>query len=302
MPPRALSDSAGVLMNYILGVAGQNAANARALASSKMDRSAFLATVAAQWAQLDPAKYPSVHAARTQLREHDDREQFLAGIDLILAGIETANRAAKDSSARLRAKVSPEAARLRRATTTAVDPRTQDRVPASGSACDQAREPADSARLTTQQELRKKRPMNTEGTGHHWRRRDRAGDRPPPGAPETRPTGGYSQDSLAAADAMQAAGHDVRTPHVDASVREPVISRHRGGPTLGARLHGDHDLRGCRVQNDHSGRATICFEEAAIPPYRRVGARLSGDLRGVSHPRQSRLRRSTSRIFIHRRA
>jgi hypothetical protein len=25
----------------------------------------------------------------TQLREHDDREQFLAGIDLILAGITT---------------------------------------------------------------------------------------------------------------------------------------------------------------------------------------------------------------------
>jgi hypothetical protein len=46
--------SAGVLVNYVLGVAGQNAANARALASSKMDRSAFLATVAAQWAQLDP--------------------------------------------------------------------------------------------------------------------------------------------------------------------------------------------------------------------------------------------------------
>jgi hypothetical protein len=41
-----------------------------------MDRSTFLATVAAQWARLDPA----------QLREHDDRQQFLAGIDLILAG------------------------------------------------------------------------------------------------------------------------------------------------------------------------------------------------------------------------
>jgi len=100
VPQRALSDSAGVLMNYILGVAGQNAANARALASSKMDRSAFLATVAAQWAQLDLARYPSVHKATTQLREHDDREQFLAGIDLILAGIETVNRAGKDRSAR----------------------------------------------------------------------------------------------------------------------------------------------------------------------------------------------------------
>ena len=100
LPQRALSDSAGVLVNYILGVAGQNAANARALANSKMDRSTFLATVAAQWAQLDPARYPSVHKAGTQLREHDDREQFLAGIDLILVGIETVNRAGEDSPAR----------------------------------------------------------------------------------------------------------------------------------------------------------------------------------------------------------
>ena len=93
VPERALSDAGGVLVNYILGVAGQNAANARALANSKMDRSAFLDGVAARWAQLDPAKYPSVYRARTQLREHDDREQFLAGIDLILVGIETVHRA-----------------------------------------------------------------------------------------------------------------------------------------------------------------------------------------------------------------
>jgi AcrR family transcriptional regulator len=93
VPERALSDSAGVLVNYILGVAGQNAANARALASSKMDRSAFLAAVAERWAQLDPVRYPSVSRARDQLLEHDDREQFLAGVDLILAGIETVNRA-----------------------------------------------------------------------------------------------------------------------------------------------------------------------------------------------------------------
>jgi len=100
VPERALSDSAGVLVNYILGVAGQNAANARALANSKMDRSTFLAAVAERWARLDPAKYPSVHRGRTQLREHDDREQFLVGIDLILVGIETVNRADKDGSAR----------------------------------------------------------------------------------------------------------------------------------------------------------------------------------------------------------
>jgi AcrR family transcriptional regulator len=92
VPEPAVPDSAGVLVNYILGVAGQNAANARALASSQLDRSAFLAAVADRWAQLDPARYPSVYRARAHLREHDDRQQFLAGVDLILAGIETVHR------------------------------------------------------------------------------------------------------------------------------------------------------------------------------------------------------------------
>lgn len=73
-------------MNYILGVAGQNAANAR-LHAGGPDRSAFLAAVAARWAQLDPAEYPFVRQMTAQLRDHDDREQFLAGIDFILAGI-----------------------------------------------------------------------------------------------------------------------------------------------------------------------------------------------------------------------
>jgi len=96
VPERALFDSAGVLVNYILGVAGQNAANARALASRNMDRSAFLASVAAQWAQLDPARHPSGHRAATQLRDHDDRAQFLAGVNLILAGIEAESREHRD--------------------------------------------------------------------------------------------------------------------------------------------------------------------------------------------------------------
>ena len=95
VPDQALPDCAGVLVNYILGVAGQNAANARALAGSKTDRADFLAAVADQWTQLDPARYPRLYKARTQLRDHDDREQFLSGIDLILAGIETVNRQAE---------------------------------------------------------------------------------------------------------------------------------------------------------------------------------------------------------------
>jgi len=39
------------------------------------------------WTRLDPAEYPFIHTVAGQLRDHDDREQFLAGIDLILKGI-----------------------------------------------------------------------------------------------------------------------------------------------------------------------------------------------------------------------
>jgi AcrR family transcriptional regulator len=79
-------DCASALVFYILGLAGQYAAAARLLPPGT-DRSAFLGTVAAGWRQRDPAEYPFMHQVAAQLGEHDDREQFLAGIDLILAGI-----------------------------------------------------------------------------------------------------------------------------------------------------------------------------------------------------------------------
>jgi hypothetical protein len=85
-PEQARFDCASALVNYILGLAAQYAAAARLL-PRETDRSAFLTTVAARWAQLDPAQYPFVHQVAAELPRHDDREQFLAGIDLILAGI-----------------------------------------------------------------------------------------------------------------------------------------------------------------------------------------------------------------------
>ncbi|WP_328396853.1 TetR/AcrR family transcriptional regulator [Nocardia sp. NBC_00416] len=88
VPERAQFDSASALVSYILGLAAQYAAGARLL-TPETDRSAFLATITARWMQHDPAKYPFVRQVATQLRDHDDREQFRAGIDLILAGIAT---------------------------------------------------------------------------------------------------------------------------------------------------------------------------------------------------------------------
>ncbi|MFE5190250.1 TetR/AcrR family transcriptional regulator [Streptomyces sp. NPDC056628] len=88
VPEKARFDVAGALVNYVLGVAAHNAANARLRAgSSDPDRETFLENAATQWAQVDPGRYPFVHAAATHLGEHDDREQFLVGVDIFLAGI-----------------------------------------------------------------------------------------------------------------------------------------------------------------------------------------------------------------------
>ena len=76
------------LMHYILGASGQNAANAHVLGAG-VDRGEFLGTVSAAWAALDPDDYPFTRAVADQMRDHDDRAQFLAGIDLILTGITT---------------------------------------------------------------------------------------------------------------------------------------------------------------------------------------------------------------------
>lgn len=77
------------LVHYILGAAGQNAVNnasARTLAPG-VDRAEFLDTVSTAWEELDPNEYPFTRAVAEQIRGHDDREQFLAGVDLVLAGI-----------------------------------------------------------------------------------------------------------------------------------------------------------------------------------------------------------------------
>jgi len=80
------------LLSYILGVGGQNAANAQFAQTRSLDRSDFLDGVATAWSQLDPEQYPFTRSVAAQLRTHDDRTDFLAGIDLILGGIAAPQR------------------------------------------------------------------------------------------------------------------------------------------------------------------------------------------------------------------
>jgi AcrR family transcriptional regulator len=83
----ALWQATSALLNYILGVAGQNAANRQLAQALKLERAGFLDEVATMWSGLDAADYPFTRAIGAQLRAHDDRADYLAGLDLILRGI-----------------------------------------------------------------------------------------------------------------------------------------------------------------------------------------------------------------------
>ena len=82
----AASDSGAALANYIFGSAAQFAAGARRT-HDPAARQKYLDALAAAWTEQDAD--PIVHDAVSELRDHDDRQQFLAGIDIFLRGIAT---------------------------------------------------------------------------------------------------------------------------------------------------------------------------------------------------------------------
>jgi AcrR family transcriptional regulator len=85
----AAADAGGALANYIFGSAAQFAAGARRM-RDPAERQRYLDALAAAWTAQDAGQV--VREAAAGLREHDDREQFLAGVDIFLSGIEARGR------------------------------------------------------------------------------------------------------------------------------------------------------------------------------------------------------------------
>jgi len=84
LEPDALPAAGSALVAYVLGSTAQYVAGPRR-ATSEVDRQAFLEKVADQWRTHAPQAH--VTEAAAALVEHDDREQFLEGVDIVLAGI-----------------------------------------------------------------------------------------------------------------------------------------------------------------------------------------------------------------------
>ena len=90
VPEAAQLASASALLSYVVGVSVQNAANAQWGRQLGGDRGAILAQVAEGWVQLDAQAFPFTRSIAAQFHAHDDRADFLAGIDLILRGMASA--------------------------------------------------------------------------------------------------------------------------------------------------------------------------------------------------------------------
>ncbi len=71
---------------YITGVSAQIVAP-RATIDAATGRDDFLARTAEDWGKLDPADYPFLTRTTADLRDHDDRDQFTTGLDLLLDGL-----------------------------------------------------------------------------------------------------------------------------------------------------------------------------------------------------------------------
>lgn len=87
VPQASWFAAASTLVHYILGAVSQNTRISGDTSGGEPDRAEFLDAAATAWQELDPGNYPFMHAVVGQMSEHDDREQFLTGISIVLDGL-----------------------------------------------------------------------------------------------------------------------------------------------------------------------------------------------------------------------
>ncbi|SFR56637.1 DNA-binding transcriptional regulator, AcrR family [Microbacterium azadirachtae] len=88
LTPRQTFHATSAVVGYVIGTAadlGQEPP--AAVVSGEVSREEYLASATAQWRGLDAAEYPFIHHILDEFDGHDDRDQFLGGLDLLLAGL-----------------------------------------------------------------------------------------------------------------------------------------------------------------------------------------------------------------------
>lgn len=80
--------AASAVVGYVIGIAadlGQQPPEE--FVTGEVSREEFFAQTVAEWNELDPDEWPFLHAILDVFENHDDTDQFTAGLDLLLAGL-----------------------------------------------------------------------------------------------------------------------------------------------------------------------------------------------------------------------
>ncbi|GAA2971660.1 AcrR family transcriptional regulator [Microbacterium terrae] len=88
LTPRQRFHATSAVVGFVIGTAADMGQEPPAeVVSGEVSREEYLGRATEQWRALDPASYPFIHHIVDEFAGHDDRDQFLAGLDLLLDGL-----------------------------------------------------------------------------------------------------------------------------------------------------------------------------------------------------------------------
>lgn len=88
LDPLETFHAASAVVGFVVGIGADLGQEPPAeILDGSMTREDFFARTVAEWNDLNPDEWPFLHAILDVFENHDDTEQFLAGLDLLLAGL-----------------------------------------------------------------------------------------------------------------------------------------------------------------------------------------------------------------------
>ncbi|MFJ4435669.1 TetR/AcrR family transcriptional regulator [Streptomyces sp. NPDC088923] len=97
LTPRQRFHAVSAITGVVVGTAADLGGELpRELREGDVDRDAYLGRFAEQWRSLDSAEFPFVQQIAEEFEGHDDRDQFLAALELTLSGLRLQAGAAGD--------------------------------------------------------------------------------------------------------------------------------------------------------------------------------------------------------------
>jgi len=88
LTPRQSFHATSAVIGYVIGTAADMGQELpEAVVSGELSKEQYMATATAQWRSLDRTQFPYIHHIIDEFDGHDDRDQFVGGLDLLLAGL-----------------------------------------------------------------------------------------------------------------------------------------------------------------------------------------------------------------------